>query len=52
MERYAEMVDFSVKLVAGSQELTDEERNMLSSAFKNVVGNKRAELRVLAAIEQ
>lgn len=34
-----------------SGKLNVEERTMVSSAYKNVVGNKRAELRVLTAIE-
>ena len=35
---------------AGSQELTLEERNILSVAFKNVVGTRRAAWRVLSSI--
>ena len=35
---------------AGSQELTLEERNILSVAFKNVVGTRRAAWRVLSFI--
>lgn len=34
-----------------SPEAEVEERNIISAAYKNMVGNKRAELRVLTAIE-
>ena len=37
---------------AGSQELTLEERNILSVAFKNVVGTRRAAWRVLSSIQK
>ena len=37
---------------AGAQELTLEERNILSVAFKNVVGTRRAAWRVLSSIEK
>lgn len=40
------------KFVESEGELSNEERNIVSAAYKNVVGNKRAELRVLTAIEQ
>nr|GLL38488.1 14-3-3-like protein 16R [Ipomoea trifida] len=43
--RYEEMVDFMEKVVtaAGSaEELTVEERNLLSVAYKNVIGARRA----------
>ena len=32
-------------------ELTLEERSMLSAGFKSIAGNKRAEIRVLMALE-
>ncbi|KAI3876355.1 hypothetical protein MKW92_034442 [Papaver armeniacum] len=44
-ERYEEMVSFMEKLVVGSssvEELTVEERNLLSVAYKNVIGSLRA----------
>jgi len=51
-ERYNEMVD-SMKTVARlNVELTVEERNLLSVAFKNVAGAKRAEWRIISSIEQ
>ena len=51
-ERYNEMVEFITKFIFSEGELTNEERNIVSASYKNVVGNKRAELRVLTAIEQ
>ena len=37
---------------AGSDELTVDERNILSVAFKNVVGTRRASWRVISLIER
>ncbi|XP_057470137.1 14-3-3 protein 10 [Actinidia eriantha] len=54
-ERYEEMVSFMEKLVAGSTpagELTVEERNLLSVAYKNVIGSLRAAWRIVSSIEQ
>jgi len=45
------MVEFITKFIFSDGELTNEERNIVSASYKNVVGNKRAELRVLTAIE-
>jgi len=51
-ERYDEMAE-AMKLVAQEKkELQIEERNLLSVAYKNVVGSRRASLRILATIEQ
>ncbi|XP_058096996.1 14-3-3-like protein D isoform X2 [Magnolia sinica] len=55
-ERYEEMVLFMEKLVvetslAGS-ELSVEERNLLSVAYKNVIGSRRAAWRIISSIEQ
>ena len=36
----------------GDQELTIDERNILSVAFKNVVGTRRAAWRVISLIER
>jgi len=50
-ERYDEMGSYTTQFAkAGSQELTLEERNILSVAFKNVVGTRRAAWRVLSSI--
>ncbi|KAF8377346.1 hypothetical protein HHK36_030723 [Tetracentron sinense] len=54
-ERYEEMVNFMEKLVVGSSsvgELTVEERNLLSVAYKNVIGSLRAAWRIVSSIEQ
>ncbi|XP_050311794.1 14-3-3 protein epsilon [Anthonomus grandis grandis] len=51
-ERYDEMVE-AMKLVAKLDlELTVEERNLLSVAYKNVIGARRASWRIISSIEQ
>lgn len=51
-ERYEEMVD-NMKIVASKdQDLTVEERNLLSVAYKNVIGARRASWRIVTSIEQ
>jgi len=51
-ERYEDMVEF-MKVVANlGRELSVEERNLLSVAYKNVIGARRASWRVLSSIEQ
>lgn len=50
-ERYDEMVEYTQSFAqAGEQEMILEERNILSVAFKNVVGTRRAAWRVLSSI--
>ena len=51
-ERYDEMVEY-MKAVAenASTDLSLEERNLLSVAYKNVVGARRASLRIIGSIE-
>ncbi|XP_076949454.1 14-3-3-like protein [Bidens hawaiensis] len=51
-ERYEEMVEFMEKVVAAAEELTIEERNLLSVAYKNVIGARRASWRIISSIEQ
>jgi 14-3-3 protein epsilon len=51
-ERHQEMLEFIQKFLRFDAELTAEERSIVSATYKNVVGNKRAELRVLTAIKQ
>jgi len=51
-ERYDEMVEYMKKVAESSQEdLSLEERNLLSVAYKNVVGARRASLRIIGSIE-
>ncbi|XP_052197689.1 14-3-3-like protein [Diospyros lotus] len=53
-ERYEEMVEFMEKVVAAvdGDELSIEERNLLSVAYKNVIGARRASWRIISSIEQ
>jgi 14-3-3 protein epsilon len=54
-ERYEEMVEFMEKVTAAaveSEELSVEERNLLSVAYKNVIGARRASWRIISSIEQ
>ncbi|KAL0367974.1 UNVERIFIED_CONTAM: 14-3-3-like protein 16R [Sesamum calycinum] len=53
-ERYEEMVEFMEKVVGAvdGDELTVEERNLLSVAYKNVIGARRASWRIISSIEQ
>ncbi|KAF6152111.1 hypothetical protein GIB67_031433, partial [Kingdonia uniflora] len=53
-ERYEEMVEFMEKVTANveAEELTVEERNLLSVAYKNVIGARRASWRIISSIEQ
>ena len=53
-ERYEEMVEFMEKVSASveNEELTVEERNHLSVAYKNVIGARRASWRIISSIEQ
>jgi len=50
-ERYDEMVDCMKKVVKENAELNVEERNLLSVAFKNVIGSRRASRRIVSSIE-
>ena len=51
-ERYEEMVEYMKKVAQGcSEDLSLEERNLLSVAYKNVVGARRASLRIIGSIE-
>ncbi|XP_002730873.1 14-3-3 protein epsilon-like [Saccoglossus kowalevskii] len=50
-ERYDEMVEHMTKVAKLDVELTVEERNLLSVAFKNVIGARRASWRIISSIE-
>ena len=52
-DRFDEMVQYVTAFCkASGDELTVEERNILSVAFKNVVGTRRAAWRVISLIER
>jgi 14-3-3 protein epsilon len=51
-ERYDEMADAMKRVARLNTELSVEERNLLSVAYKNVVGSRRASLRIIASIVQ
>ena len=46
------MVDNMKRVASSDQELTVEERNLLSVAYKNVIGARRASWRIVSSIEQ
>jgi 14-3-3 protein epsilon len=46
------MADFMKTIAKGVQELTAEERNLLSVGYKNIVGTRRASWRIVSSIEQ
>jgi 14-3-3 protein epsilon len=52
-ERFEDMVNYlSAVLDAKGQDVSSDERNLLSVAFKNLISSKRAACRTIAAIEQ
>ena len=52
-ERFEDMVDFLSKVLdTKGAEVSSDERNLLSVAFKNLISSKRAACRTIAAIEQ
>lgn len=50
-ERYEDMVEYMKTVAKMDKELSVEERNLLSVAYKNVIGARRASWRVLSSIE-
>jgi len=51
-ERYDEMVNSMKEVAKLGVELSVEERNLLSVAYKNVIGARRASWRIISSIEQ
>jgi 14-3-3 protein beta/theta/zeta len=51
-ERYDDMASSMKAITEEFSSLTNEERNLLSVAYKNVVGARRSSWRVISAIEQ
>ena len=54
-ERYEDMADYMKKAIEkehGEPQLTSEDRNLLSVAYKNVIGAKRFSWRAISGIEE
>merc|ERR1711972_869261 len=51
-ERYDEMADHMENVGKSPDELSVEERNLLSVAYKNAVGSRRAAWRIITSVEQ
>ena len=51
-ERYDEMAEHMEKVGKMTDELSVEERNLLSVAYKNAVGSRRAAWRIITSVEQ
>merc|ERR1712203_245926 len=51
-ERYDEMADKMQKVGESGEELSVEERNLLSVAYKNAVGSRRAAWRIITSVKQ
>ena len=49
-DRHQDMVDTMKKVIDLSADLTNDERNLLSVAYKNIIGSRRNGLRMIAAI--
>lgn len=50
-ERFDDMIGFVKKIIEISKDLKDDERNLLSIAYKNSVGAKRTAWRAISAYE-
>jgi len=50
-ERYDEMADYMEAVGNVANELSVEERNLLSVAYKNAVGSRRAAWRIISSVE-
>ena len=52
-ERFEDMVDQLEQVMAAKgADVSSDERNLLSVAFKNLISSKRAACRTIAAVEQ
>merc|ERR1711936_887249 len=51
-ERYDEMAEYMETVGKAPDELSVEERNLLSVAYKNAVGSRRAAWRIITSVEQ
>merc|ERR1712083_1010316 len=51
-ERYDEMATYMEAVGKAGAELSVEERNLLSVAYKNAVGSRRAAWRIITSVEQ
>jgi len=51
-ERYDEMADYMEKVGKSQGELSVEERNLLSVAYKNAVGSRRAAWRIITSVKE
>jgi len=51
-ERYDEMVTAMKEVATAGADLSVEERNLLSVAYKNIIGARRASWRIVSSIEQ
>lgn len=51
-ERYDDMAEAMKEVTKSEKPLSTEERNLLSVAYKNIVGAKRSSWRVISSIEQ
>jgi len=51
-ERYDEMSDYMLKVGQAGTELSVEERNLLSVAYKNAVGSRRAAWRIITSVRE
>lgn len=51
IERYEDMAKIMKTITEQEEKLSNEERNLLSVAYKNVVGARRSSSRVLSSVE-
>ena len=51
-ERFEDMLEFMKSVVKLGGDLSEEERNLLSVAYKNSVGSRRSAWRALSSIEE